>query len=161
MLSCFIFFEAHPRLLASQWRHPRSKQLHQHDHLLISRNDLCRVCYASIWSKLTVESDHAPLQTKLHIARNLSKQTGSKGKFINRELLRNPAVTNSFRLKVLDHLGPKGGQTGAAPYSSLREAVDGAAKETLTNAERRRPGWFNENQMAMASAINSRNNSQR
>ena len=151
MLSCFIFSEA----FHASWRHPRSKQLHQLDYLLISRNNLCRVRDAGIWNKLTVESDHAPLQMKLHIARNLSKQTESKGRFINRELLRNPAVANSFRLKVLDHPGLRGGQTCAASYSSLREAVTVAAKETITNAERRHPGWFNENQMALTSAINS------
>ncbi len=36
-----------------------------------------------------------------------------------------------------------------------------AAQENLTTAERLRPGWFNENQMALTSAINSRNNAQR
>jgi len=87
MCSAASFF---PKPIHGSWRHPRSKQLHQLDHLLISRNDLCRVRDAGIWNKLTVESDHAPLQMKLRIARNLSKQTESKGKFINRELLRNP-----------------------------------------------------------------------
>jgi hypothetical protein len=151
----------YPKPTHGTWRHPHSKQLHQLDHFLISRNDLCRVRDAGVWNKLTVESDHAPLQMKLRIARNLSKQTESKGKFINRELLRNPTVANSFRLKVLDHLGRNGCQSCAASYSGLREAVTVAAKETLTNAERRRPGWFNENQMALTSAINSRNNAQR
>ena len=164
MCSAATFF---PKPIHGSWRHPRSKQLHQLDHLLISRSDLCRVRDAGIWNKITVESDHAPLQMKLRIARNLSKQTESKGKFINRELLRNPAIASLFRLKVLDHLGlnaldrPLGSQTCAASYSGLREAVIVAAKETLTNAERRRPGWFNENQMALTSAINSRNNAQR
>jgi hypothetical protein len=158
MCSAASFF---PKPTHGSWRHPRSKQLHQLDHLLISRNDLCRVRDAGVWNKLTVESDHAPLQMKLRIARNLSKQTEAKGKFINRELLRNPTVANSFRLKVLDHLGHNGCQPCAASYSSLREAVTVAAKETLTNAERRRPGWFNENQLALTSAINSRNNAQR
>jgi hypothetical protein len=149
------------------WRLPRSKQLHQLDHLLISRSDLCRVRDARIWNRVTFESDHAPLQMKLRIARNLSKQTESNGKFINRELLRNPTIASSFRLKVLDHLGlnvpdlPLGCLTCAASYTGLREAVLVAAKETLTNAERRRPGWFNENQMALTSAINSRSNAQR
>jgi hypothetical protein len=85
MCSSASFF---PKPTHGSWRHPRSKQLHQLDHLLISRNDLCRVRDASVWNKLTVESDHAPLQMKLRIARNLSKQTESKGKLINRELLR-------------------------------------------------------------------------
>ncbi len=103
-----------PKPTHGSWRHPRSKQLHQLDHLLISRSDLCKVRDSGIWNKHTVESDHAPLQMKLRLARNLSKQTESKGKFINRELLRNPTVANSFRLKVLDHLGRNGCQPCAA-----------------------------------------------
>ena len=77
MCSAASFF---PKPTHGSWRHPRSKQLHQLDHLLISRNDLCRVRDAGVWNKLTVESDHAPFQMKLSIARNLSKQTESKGK---------------------------------------------------------------------------------
>ena len=103
---------------------------------------------------------------KLRIARNLTKQTESKGKFINRELLRNPPIASSFRLKVLNHLGLNTPDlpvkaTCAASYSGLKEAVLLAAKESLTNTERRRPGWFNENQLALTAAINARNDAQR
>ncbi len=84
--------------------------------LTVICNDLCRVRDAGIWNKLTVESDHAPLQMKLRISRNLSKQTESKGKFINQELLRNPTVANSFRLKVRELLGRNGCQTSAAAH---------------------------------------------
>ena len=131
-------------LLHGSWRHPRSKQLHQLDHLLISRSDLCRVRDAGIWNKLelTVESDHAPFQMQLRIARNRSKQTESKEKFINSELLRNPAITSLVRLKVPDHLGhnapdlPLGRQTCAALYSVLREAVIIAAKKKNSKMRR-------------------------
>ncbi len=98
MCSAASFFS---KLIHCSWRHPRSKKLHQLDHLLIPRDDLCRVRDACIWNKLTVESDHAPLQMKLRIARNLSKQTESKGKFINRELLRNPTSLEALESTCL------------------------------------------------------------
>jgi hypothetical protein len=81
-------------------------------------------------------------------------------------LLHNPTIASEFRLKVPNHLGlnapalPSGCQTSAVSYSGLRKAVFGAAQENLTTAERRRTGWFNENQMALTSAINYRNNAQ-
>ncbi len=86
------------------WRHPRSKDRFQLDHVLIPRDDLSRVRDASIYNQGTVESDHAPLQIKLRIARNLSKQSGSKGTFTKRELLRIPAIARNFRQVVLAHL---------------------------------------------------------
>ena len=77
----------------------------QLDHVLIPRDNLSRVRDAGIFEQGTVESDHAPLQIKLRIARNLSKQNASKGTFTNRELLRNPANAKKFRQAVLAHLG--------------------------------------------------------
>ena len=147
------------------WRHPRSKNAHQLDHVLLPRGDLSRVRDAGIYKQGTVESDHAPLQIKLRIARNLSKQNVSSGKFTSRELLRNPEIASAFRLKVLAHLGiqsstPSSGQHGRS-YSDLKEAATTAAGAVLTTSERRRPGWFNENQLALMSAINTRNNAQR
>ncbi len=92
------------------WRHPRSKNRFQLDHVLIpcmssSRDDLSRVRDAGIYNQGTVESDHASLQITLRIAQNLSKQSGSKGTFTNSELLRNPAIARKFRQVVLAHLG--------------------------------------------------------
>jgi endonuclease/exonuclease/phosphatase family metal-dependent hydrolase len=49
----------------------------QLDHVLIPRDDLSRVRDASIFDQGTVESDHASLQIKLRVARNLSKQNVS------------------------------------------------------------------------------------
>jgi hypothetical protein len=46
-------------------------------------------------------------------------------------------------------------------YSELSEAVANAAGKVLATSERRRPGWFNENQLALMSAINNRNTAQR
>ncbi len=83
------------------WRHPRSKIAHQLDHLLVPRGDLSRVRDAGIYKQGTVESDHALLQIKLRIARNLSKQNGSKGKFTSRELLRNPEIASVSDRKFL------------------------------------------------------------
>ena len=202
------------------WRHPRSRNRFQLDHVLIPRNDLSRVRDAGIFNQGTVESDHAPLQIKLRIARNLSKQNVSKGTFTNRELLRNPVHAKKFRQEVLAHLGidsppspssspskaifqeisqieacrpdlqmhllvsalqserfSQSAPSGAAAtnaacttiplrqhgksYSELSEAVTDAAGKVLTTSERRRPGWFNENQTALMAAINTRNNAQR
>jgi hypothetical protein len=70
MCSAASFFS---KPVHGSWQHPRSKKVHQLDHLLIPRSDLCRVRDAGIWNKPTVESDHAPLQMKLCIARNLFK----------------------------------------------------------------------------------------
>jgi hypothetical protein len=147
------------------WRHPRSKNAHQLDHVLLPRADLSRVRDARIYKQGTVESDHAPLQIKLRIARNLSKQNVSSGKFTSRELFRNPEIASAFRLKVLAHLSIQSstlssGEHGRS-YPDLEEAVTTAAGAVLTTSERRRPGWFNENQLALMSAINTRNNAQR
>jgi hypothetical protein len=186
--------------------------------VLIPRDDLSSVRDADIYNQGTVESDHAPLQIKLRIARNLSKQRGSKGTFTNRELFRNPAIARKSRQVVLAHLGiestpspstspsqaifqeiektkacradlqmhllrllralqlewdSQSAPSGAAAatvacysvvlrkqgksYSALSEAVANASGKVLTTSERRHPGWFNENQMALMPVINTRN----
>ena len=82
--SAATFFE---KPAYATWRNPRSKKGHQLDQFLIPRKDLSRVSDAGV-SKLTVESDHDPLQIKLRTARNLSSQTATKASFVNRDLLR-------------------------------------------------------------------------
>ena len=203
------------------WRHPRSKNRFQLDHVLIQQDIFSPVRDAGIYNQGTVESDHAPLQIKLRIARNLSKQSGSNGTFTNRELLINPAIARKFRQVVLAHLGiqsppspsPSPSQAifqeiekteacradlqmylllralqlervsqrapGAAAatvacdsfalrkhlegksYSDLDEVVANASGKVLTTSERKRPGWFNENQLALMTAINTCNIAQR
>ncbi len=88
--------------------------------MLIPRDDLSRVSDAGFYNQGTVESDHAPLQIKLRIARNLSKQSGSKGTFTNRELLINPAIARKFRQVVLAHLGI---QSPPSPSPSPSQAI--------------------------------------
>jgi len=114
--SATTFFQK-PRY--ATWRNPRSKKEHQLDHFLINRKDLPRIRDAGI-DKLTIDSDHDPLQLKLRVARNLSKQNDNKGNFINRSLLRDPEIASNFRKIVLQHLAP--GQEGLT-YPALKDAV--------------------------------------
>lgn len=138
------------------WRNPRSKKGHQLDHFLIPQRDLPRISDAGI-AKLTVDSDHDPLQLKLRVARNLSKQRDSKGSFINRSLLRDPEIASKFRGIVLKHLELR---QEDLTYPALRDAVHASAKEVLSSSERRRPGWFSESQPTLMAAILDRNKAQ-
>ena len=56
--SAATFFE---KPVYATWRNPRSKKGHQLYHVLIPSKDLSRISDAGV-SKLTVESDHDPLQ---------------------------------------------------------------------------------------------------
>ena len=74
-------------------------------------------------------------------------------------MLRDLEIANAFRCKVLAHLNiqssPLSSGKPERSCSNLSEAVITAAGNVLTKSERRRPGWFNENQSALMSAINS------
>jgi hypothetical protein len=153
--SAATFFE---KPAYATWRNPRSKKGHQLDHVLIPRKDLSRVSDAGV-SKLTVESDHDPLQIKLRIARNLSRQTANKASFVNRGLLRDPSIADNFRKAVLKHLGDIPDRQ-EMKYPALRDAVHASAKEVLSSSERRRPGWFNASQQQLMTDIAARNKAQ-
>ena len=90
------------------WQHPRSKLMHQLDHILVQRRELKRFTDAGSLGGQLICSDHRPVGCKLRVALQLRRRAvNERGKLarLDYSSLRDTDAANGYARDVLVRLG--------------------------------------------------------
>ena len=132
------------------WQHPRSKKLHQIDHIVTCKSSF--KCFKDTGiTEPILDSDHKALRCKLRLACRLRKKSDLRSKMtcLNYEKLDDEETAEKFRTEVLHSSGES--------FSDLSSAIQKASISILPKKERGRPGWFKEKEDIILPLIEVRN----
>ena len=119
------------------WAHPRSKNLHQLDHIFVNRSSLKSVTNAGITTPM-LYSDHRAVRCNLRLQIKLKKRSDPRSKIAQLDFAKlksDPAIAANFRGLVKDKV--------TVPNNScLSLGIKEAATEVLPRKEKPQPGWF-------------------
>ena len=132
------------------WQHPRSKKMHQIDHIITNRRSFKCFSDTGITTPI-LDSDHRALRCKLRLAFRLRRKSDMRSKMtcLDFPKLENQDTAAKFREEVLKNAGNS--------FSELTTAIQGAAQTTLPKKEKPYPGWFKEQEENLVPLIDSRN----
>ena len=148
------------------WLHPRSKRLHQLDHILVSRHNVFRFTDAGSCPGQLIDSDHRAVSCRLRVATDLQRKLDPRTRLARLDYtsLYEESAQQAFATGVLNHLqlptlpltAPSAPLSAPPPpvppspppsppplaYSDLAEALRLTALETLPKRSRPTPSWF-------------------
>jgi len=81
------------------WQHPRSKKMHQIDHIITTRSSFKCFSETGITTPI-LDSDHRAIRCKLRLACRLNSDLRSKMICLNYEKLNNAETASKFRRSV-------------------------------------------------------------
>ena len=86
------------------WIHPRSRKLHQIDHVITTSNEFCRFMDAGVTAPL-IGSDHRAVYTKLRVMKTLKKSSTPRHRLLRLDYtpLRCEESLVTFNAKVLEN----------------------------------------------------------
>ena len=140
------------------WTHPRSRRLHQIDHLITSKSDFCRLTDAGC-SKPLVDSDHLAIMCKLKIKARLKKRNPDpRQKLLKLDVtvLNDKSRSAEFCNKVMEKFDNSAGDSDY--YTRVSNSMIEAAKEVLPAKPRAQPSWFVAASEKLSKLIEERNN---
>ena len=136
----------HKDIHKGTWQHPRSKQWHMIDHIIVNQHHVSDVLDSRVRRSADCWTDHklmcARLNLKIHTSRQKRRQTTQKR--LNTAILRSEAVQQQLAQALSDSLTPPEGNAEQI-WSSIRSTVYNTAKSVLGTETRSHRGWFNEN----------------
>ena len=151
-----------PTRKKTSWMHPRSKQLHLIDYIIIRKRDIKDVrvtkamCGAECWT------DHRLIVSKLNftIARKRRPQGQKIEKRLNIHLLSNHDIKNSLSKDLDIALGDLDlvNATSEDSWASFKGIIYAKAKEHLGVKVHRHQDWFDENNFEITSLLEGKHN---
>ena len=145
--------------------HPRSKEMYEIDQFLMKRGDLKRVVDCGTSHSNSLFSDHKAIFIKIRLAKGLQAHKKSKVKRFSRDRLKNEDTLNAFMTEVEKFVSEEVGEnfeydseTGTSTQEILQQAFHAAEEAIGSTKEKRNPGWFQLNQVALQKLITERNN---
>ena len=139
------------------WMHPRSKKLHQIDHILVNQEMFVRCIDAGITSPL-LDSDHNATFLTLRLMKRLKKKSDNRHRLIalDHSHLFNANVKHDFFERIKSNI-----TTNNCTYSELSSAMTKAATDVLPRREKAQPDWFKLDEKNLNSLIEARNEASR
>ena len=146
LVACSTFFQ---KRNYGTWQHPRSKKLHQIDHIVTAKSNFKCFTDTGITEPI-LDSDHRALRCKLRLACRLRRSSDLRSKMVclNYEKLKDEHTATEFRRRVCQEAGES--------FTELTAAVQKAAS-ILPKKDRARPGWFKDKEDAIIPLIDARN----
>ena len=140
------------------WIHPRSKNQHQIDHILINKEMFYRCIDAGIASPL-LDSDHNATFICLRIMKRLKR----KGNFRDKLVRLDYTMLSEHDGKKLfnDEVEKQMNGIENPSYSDLSQAIIKTASVTLPKRKKAQPGWFRNDEKNLMSLIEARNEAMR
>lgn len=146
------------------WMHPRSNKMYEIDQFLMKRGDLKRVVDCGTSQSNSLYSDHTAIFIKIRLAKGLQAHKKPKVKRFSRDRLKNEDTLNAFLAEVEKIVTEEVGdnleydsETGISTQEVLQQAFHAAEEAIGSTKEKRNPGWFKLNQVALQKLITERN----
>ena len=145
--ACSTYFE---KRNYGTWQHPRSKKMHQIDHIITTRSNFKCFTDTGITTPI-LDSDHRALRCKLRLACRLRKKSDLRSKIIclDYKKLTDDNIAAEFRQSVC--------QSAGANFTDLTAAIQNASLSILPKRDKAYPGWFKDNEDVIIPLIHARN----
>ena len=139
------------------WELPRSRKMHQLDHILVEGDGYCRFSDCGVSDNL-LDSDHRAVRCKLRCIRRLKKKAEPRQLIQRYDLARldDKRLAKSMCDKVCAKCEANWDEQQPS-YKQLASAVQEAVAETLPMKERPQPGWFSAAASTLQPLIDERN----
>lgn len=140
------------------WMHPRSKNLHQIDHIFVNREMFVRCIDAGITSPL-LDSDHNATFVTLRLMKRLKKKNDNRQRLLalDHSHLLDPDVKRKFFDKIKNYFDTN----AACKYSELSKSMSKAATDVLPRRAKAQPDWFKFDEKNLNALIDARNEAMR
>ncbi len=146
-----------PNKLKATWMHPRSKEWHLIDYVIVRQRDIKDVKVTRVMRGADCWSDHRMVrcQLSLNITPKRHRQRTTLPKKLNVSSLNDPAIVAELQ-----------GKLGSVPsfvnsekeveemWKEFKSATYDAAAETLGFVKRKHQDWFDENDATIAALLN-------
>ncbi|XP_056669278.1 craniofacial development protein 2-like isoform X1 [Monodelphis domestica] len=143
------------------WMHPRSKQWHLIDYIIVRRRDIQDIQITRAMRGAECWTDHRLVRATLQmrIAPRHPKCTQAVRAFYNVSHLRDPSYLQTFQSCLDDKLSAKGPLTGSSTekWNQFRDAVKETSKAVLGPKQRNHQDWFDENNTAIEDLLSKKN----
>ena len=138
------------------WKHPRSKLLHQIDHIITEAGQFHRFTDAGI-TECLVDSDHCAIRCKIRIMRRLKRRDPPRQHLLklDYEQLNKIEIRTKFCREVFDKYHKS--SPSDCHYTRVTNALHGAALKNIPKRKRAQPGWFATAEASLLPLIQARN----
>lgn len=143
------------------WMHPRSKQWHLIDYVIVRQRDIQDVLITRAMRGAECWTDHRLVRAtlQLRIAPHHQKRPKTGRTAFNISRLQQPSYLQSFQSRLDDQLSANGPLTGTPTekWNQFKEVVTETAKTVLGPKFRKNQDWFDENNSAIEELLNKKN----
>jgi len=143
------------------WMHPRSKQWHLIDYIIVRQRDIQDVQVTRAMRGAECWTDHRLVRATLQmrIAPHHPKRAQTVRASFNISRLKEPSYLQTFQSRLDDKLSAKGPLTGSPTekWNQFRDVVTETAKAVLGPKQRNHQDWFDENNTAIEDLLNKKN----
>uniref|UniRef100_A0A5F8H7Z0 Reverse transcriptase domain-containing protein n=1 Tax=Monodelphis domestica TaxID=13616 RepID=A0A5F8H7Z0_MONDO len=143
------------------WMHPRSKQWHLIDYIIVRLRDIQDVKITRAMRGAECWTDHQLVRVTLQmcIAPRHPKRAQTVHPFYNVSRLRDPSYLQTFQSCLDDKLSAKGPLTGSSTekLNQFREAVKETSKAVLGPKQCNHQDWFDKNNTAIEDLLSKKN----
>ncbi|XP_072181335.1 craniofacial development protein 2-like [Diadema setosum] len=143
------------------WMHPRSKQWHLMDYIIVRQRDLRDVCVTRVMRGAECWTDHRLVRTtmNLHIAPHHHRRPKLVRTAFNTARLKHPFILQNFQSRLNEKLSSTGPLTGdpMQKWNQLKEVLTDVAKLELGLKKRHHKEWFDENNAAIDELLAEKN----
>ncbi len=152
-----------PAAKRTSWMHPRSKQWHLIDYVIVRQRDLRDVRITEAMRGADCWTDHNMIRSKLSLViepmhRRLPTKPVQR---LNVKALQDPVVRNLLAENITNALSIQGSDNDIKDanekWCTLRDAVHQAAYDTLGKPKRRHQDWFDENDSEIQQLLSVKN----
>ncbi len=145
------------------WMHPRSKQWHMIDYIIVRQRDIRDVLVTRAMRGADCWTDHRLVRVtlQLHIVPHHPRHAKVIRSAFNIVRLQDPSYLHKFQSMLDEKLSANGSLIGngnpTEKWNQFRDVVTETAKETLGPKERTHQDWFDENESAIGNLLGTKN----
>lgn len=141
------------------WMHPRSRQWHLIDYIIVRQRDLKDVCITRAMRGAECWTDHRLVRTKMKLKiappRNRTAKKGKKAYNITK--LKQTPILERFQNDINSKLSNTNSSSVDQKWSQFKDALTQSAESVLGFKKRLHQDWFDENDNAITDLINRKN----
>lgn len=151
-----------PAMHKNTWMHPRSKNWHLIDYVIVRSRDLQDVTITRVMRGAECQTDHRMVRSvlKLVVKPPVNKRTLQPVRKLNVVMLNDPVKRKKFQVKLensLSALQDDDGVDVTAKWNKLRTVLSDTSSEVLGTVKRKQPDWFADSITLLQPLIEAKN----
>ena len=148
-----------PNKHKTKWMHPRSRQWHLIDYIIVRQRDRKDVCITRTMRGAECWTDHCLVRTKLklRIAPPQNRTARKRKKAFNVAKLKQHSILEAFQDNINSKLLNNNSGSTEQRWSHFKGALSQAAESVLGFKKRTHQDWFDENNDAITGLIHRKN----